>query len=168
MQTYYVEKLTTSRLKADQGVIKELQDIFFRSVHGIPDLIYTPEQKAAWAPAGLSVLEWRNRLQNHTIWLARSELTGSCLGFIELDESSDIDLLYVCPLNQKLGIANELFDQAQYWVKNQYSTKSHWYVQSSDIAYEFFLRRGFIPHKRNQVDRGGILLENTTMRKALS
>lgn len=146
---------------------RTLLDVYHRSVHAIPDVIYSPEQKSVWAPDCLEVSSWHERLQERQVWVALGEQNKECLGFIELDLKGDIECLYVCPRVQRQGIAKALVIKAREYVVHHYGNKTEWRVQASDAAYEFFLKFGFLPTQRNQIERFGVLLENTSMAKSL-
>lgn len=148
--------------------VRELLNVFHRSVHAIPDVIYSSEQKLAWAPDCLDASDWKARLEQHLAWVARDEKNKECLGFIELDGAGDIECLYVCPRAQRQGIAKNLIITAFEAVSQHFPEKNEWRVQASDAAYEFFLKLGFLPTQRNQVSRFGVLLENTTMAKTIA
>ena len=146
---------------------RELINVFHRSVHAIPDIIYSAEQKSAWAPDCVDSSVWKMRLEQNQTWVARDEKNRECLGFIELNAKGDIECLYVCPRAQRHGIAKNLVVTASEYMHSRYPEKQQWYVDASDIAYEFFLKLGFLPTKRNQIERFGVLLENTTMAKSI-
>lgn len=147
--------------------VRELLNVFHRSVHAIPDIIYSPEQKLAWAPDCVDASSWKARIEQHQVWVARDDKNKECLGFIELDPQGDIECLYVCPRAQHQGIAKNLIVTAFECLCQQFPSKQQWQVHASDAAYEFFIKLGFLPTKRNQIERFGILLENTTMAKAI-
>ncbi|WP_417552988.1 GNAT family N-acetyltransferase [Marinomonas fungiae] len=147
--------------------VRELINVFHRSVHAIPNAIYSSEQKLAWAPDCLDASGWKTRLEAHSVWVARDEKNKECLGFIELDSEGDIECLYVCPRAQRQGIAKNLIVTAFEYLIQQYSDKRQWQVQASDAAYEFFIKLGFLPTQRNQIERFGVLLENTSMAKSI-
>lgn len=146
----------------------DLIQVFHRSVHGIADVIYSPQQKSAWAPDGIQLSEWKQRLAQHTVWVARELSNHECMGFIELDANADIECLYVCPRVQKKGVATRLLSTAYEYVTSLDIEKDQWQVQASDAAYDFFLRHGFLPTQRNALERYGVMLHNTTMQKVLS
>lgn len=150
-----------------ENSFRELLNVFHRSVHAVPDVIYSPEQKSAWAPDCIDGASWKSRLVKNIVWVARDEKNRECLGFIEIDESGDIECLYVCPRAQRHGIAKNLVVTAFETVRSDFPDKTQWLVEASDTAYEFFLKLGFLPTKRNQVERFGVLLENTTMAKSI-
>ncbi|SBS28806.1 putative N-acetyltransferase YafP [Marinomonas aquimarina] len=158
--TVIIEPFTSQTMN-----VRELLDVFHRSVHAVPDAIYSAEQKSAWAPDCVDAGAWNERLAQHQVWVARDEKNRECLGFIELDLSGDLECLYICPRAQRQGIAKRLVITAFENMSQQFPEKTNWQVQASDTAYEFFLKLGFLPTKRNQIERFGILLENTTMAK---
>lgn len=142
---------------------RALVDVFHRSVHSIPDVIYSAEQKSAWAPNIMDVSSWRTRLGKHSVWVALDEKNKECLGFIEVDEKGDIECLYICPTAQGQGIAKSLLQTVREFVQAHFPEKKEWHVGASDAAYEFFLKQGFMPAQRNRIERFGVILENTTM-----
>ncbi|WP_067097779.1 GNAT family N-acetyltransferase [Marinomonas atlantica] len=161
------QKVVIDHFDEELVSFRALLDVYHRSVHAIPDMIYSPEQKSVWAPDCLEVSSWHERLQEHQVWVALGELNKECLGFIELDLKGDIECLYVCPQAQRQGIAKALLIKAREHVVHHYENKTEWRVQASDAAYELFLKFGFLPTQRNQIERLGVLLENTSMAKSL-
>ncbi|MBM6551705.1 GNAT family N-acetyltransferase [Marinomonas ostreistagni] len=144
-----------------------LINVFYRSVHALPEAMYSPEQKSAWAPDGIDRAAWQARIEQHNVWVAVDRNNHECLGFIELDQTADLECLYVCPTAQKQGIAKSLLSCAQQHVATMKPEKKAWLVRASDAAYEFFIRHGFMPTERNVIERFGVTLHNTTMSKAL-
>ncbi|MEC8082785.1 MAG: GNAT family N-acetyltransferase [Pseudomonadota bacterium] len=147
---------------------RALVNVFHRSVHAIPDVIYSKEQKSAWAPDCIDGASWKLRLEEHSVWVAVDERNQEPLGFIELNKNGDIECLYVCPRAQRQGIAKLLLITTFESIRKHYPDKTQWLVQASDVAYEFFIKHGFLPTKRNQVERFGVSLENTTMAKTIA
>lgn len=151
-----------------QVPVRTLLDVFYRSVHAIPDAIYSHEQKSVWAPDCMDVSAWKKRIAENDVWVALDDKNKECLGFIELNNNGDIESLFVCPRAQRHGIAKMLLVTAYESLNLKWPKKSTWEVGASDAAYDFFLKQGFLPTKRNQFERFGITLENTQMAKSMS
>lgn len=147
----------------DVASVRDIVNVFHRSVHAVPDAIYSKDQKSAWAPDCMNITEWRSRLQSHSVWVALDDKNKECMGFLELDDHGDIECLYVCPRAQRHGIARSLLVTAEEYMRSHFPDKKDWHVQASDFSYEFFLKHGFMPKQRNIVERFGIDLPNTTM-----
>lgn len=151
---------------SDVTSVRDVVNVFHRSVHAIPDSIYSKDQKSAWAPDCMDIRGWEQRLSQAAVWVALDDKNQECLGFIELTEKGDIECLYICPRVQRQGIAKALFVTAAEFVRSQYPEKTSWSVDASDVAYEFFRKHGFMPAKRNRIERFGLVIENTTMTRS--
>lgn len=152
----------------DVTSVRDVVNVFHRSVHAIPDSVYSKDQKSAWAPDCMDIKGWGQRLNQAAVWVALDETNKECIGFIELTNDGDIECLYICPRVQRQGVANVLLVTAAEFVRSQYPEKTSWSVDASDVAYEFFRKHGFMPAKRNRIERFGLVLENTTMTRSLA
>ncbi|EAR09934.1 GNAT family N-acetyltransferase [Reinekea blandensis] len=139
-----------------------LADIFYRSVHAISDTLYSPEQKKAWAPEPNddTKYRWQQRIVDQKPFVA--VLGDQIAGFVTLEPSGLIDLLFVDPACQQKGVARELYEQvlaeANAFGLTQLS------VDASDAARPFFEARGFEAKARQTIERRGVTLNNTHMK----
>ncbi|WNJ97929.1 GNAT family N-acetyltransferase [Vibrio ruber] len=142
---------------------REIADLFYQSVHAIDPAIYTPEQKAAWAPAPVNYELWSERLSIKKPFVAI--IDNHVAGFIELDSDGHIDCTYTHPNFQGIGVASSLYEHLLSQAKEAGMTRL--YVEASLIAKPFFERRGFTVVKQNEVQRNGESLINFSMEKYL-
>ncbi|KUI97568.1 GNAT family N-acetyltransferase [Vibrio sp. MEBiC08052] len=143
---------------------REIADLFYQSVHAIDPAIYTPEQKAAWAPAPVNYELWSERLSIKKPFVAI--IDNHVAGFIELDSDGHIDCTYTHPNFQGIGVASSLYEHLLSQAKEVGMTRL--YVEASLIAKPFFERRGFTVVKQNEVQRNGESLINFSMEKHLN
>ena len=127
-------------LPADASLLAE---IFRASVEELTEEDYEPAQQEAWASLADDEEAFAVRLGKHLALIAT--LDGSPVGFISLDNPTDIGLFYVHPAAAGQGVGTMLYD-----------------------AIEFFQRRGFEPQQRNSIAVGDEWLSNTTMKKKLA
>ena len=92
-------------------------------------------------------------------------LSGSPVGFISLQGSEQIDMLYVHPAAAGQGVGTMLYDAVEKLAAARGAVTLK--VEASDTASGFFQHRGFVPQQRNSVSRAGEWLANTTMQKKL-
>ncbi len=142
----------------------EIADLFHASVHAIEPAVYTPEEKAAWAPTPIDYGRWRVRLDEKRPFLAI--IDDRVAGFIELEADGHIDCAYTHPDFQRRGVASALY---AHLLKEAEARKlERLYVEASHVAKPFFEHRGFSVVKANHVDRNGVAMVNFTMETYLS
>jgi putative acetyltransferase len=137
----------------------EIADVFHRAVHAIDGSVYTPGQKAAWAPVPPDHEYWQERLDEKRPFVAI--IDDRVAGFMELDADGHIDCMYTHPDFQGQGVASALY--AHLLAKARGSGIKRLYVEASLIARPFFEHRGFSVVAKNEVRRHGISLVNFTM-----
>jgi len=138
-----------------------LADIYYSAIHAIPDSLYSPTQKAAWAPNPSKEIyhRWQKRIQEKQPFIA--EYKNQLAGFIELEPDGHIDCFYIHPQFQKLGIGGQLFQKVINTARDNKMAKLH--VEASKAAKPFFDARGFTLVKTNEVDIRGTKLTNYSM-----
>ena len=141
-----------------------LRALFFDSVHGLAHAAYTPEQRAVWAPAHYDSVDWAQRIRENKPYVAIIE--GQLAGFADLQPSGYIDHFFVSPHFARQGVGTALMCRLMRCAEEAgiYSL----YSNVSLTAERLFLKHGFRVEQRNDVNVRGIILQNTTMRLALS
>ena len=135
--------------RARQADTDELAEVFRRSVREVASRDYRPAQIEAWA-AGPE--DWTERMQNRTTFVA--EENGRLIGFIQYDPPDQIDLTYVHPERQRLGVASALLATLEAEAQRRGVTMLN--VEASITSRPFFERRGYevitpqIVHVRGQ------------------
>lgn len=134
-----------------------LGQLFYNTVHTVNAVDYTPEQLAAWAPELPDMEQWNRSFLEHTTFVAEAE--GVIAGFGDIDGTGYLDRLYVHRDYQKKGIGRALCDALERSAGEAERIVTH----ASLTAKPFFLRRGYLVKKEQQVEKNGILLTNFVM-----
>jgi putative acetyltransferase len=140
-----------------------LAAIFVASITELTSDDYSENQQAAWANAAEDEAAFGKRLASQLTLIAT--LQNAPVGFASLKGADHIDLLYVHPNAVLHGVAAMLCDALEKLAGARGATKLT--VDASDNAQEFFLKRGYVPTRRNTVTVGDEWLANTTMTKTL-
>jgi putative acetyltransferase len=143
--------------------VKEIADLFYMSVHAIDSLIYSEEQKNAWAPSPIDYKSWGKRLELKRPYLLL--IGDQVAGFIELESDGHIDCAYVSPMFQRKGVATALLKHVICIAKNL--NIEQLYVEASIIAKPLFEKFGFLMQHENKVVRNNVVLVNYTMGRCI-
>ena len=136
-----------------------LAQLFYDTVHTVNARDYTPEQLQAWAPGLPDLEQWDRSFLEHTTFVVEAE--GVIAGFGDIDGTGYLDRLYVPRDYQKKGIGRALCDALERAAGEAERIVTH----ASLTAKPFFLRRGYLVKKEQQVEKKGILLTNYVMIK---
>jgi putative acetyltransferase len=150
--------------------------VFRASVRITAHRDYTHEQVVAWAPDEIDVADWAKRYDTRRAWVAEvgagfarasSPETGSEIaGFIELEGSNHLDMLYVHPAHQRRGIASVLLRTLESAARELGAGRLR--TEASITARPFFERRGFLLVAEQTVALRGQQLINFRMEKPLA
>ncbi|WP_158276226.1 GNAT family N-acetyltransferase [Bifidobacterium callitrichidarum] len=129
-------------------------ELFRRSVVGLASHDYDERQIQAWAGHTGTVRQWDRRRLAANTWVAAAETgtdgadradgTGvgaAIAGFIDLDETGYIDMLFVDPSHARQGVASTLLAEAD-WHAAAHGI-SGLSVHASITARPFFEHHGF-------------------------
>jgi putative acetyltransferase len=141
-----------------------LAAIFRASIEELTGDDYSPSQQEAWTSTADDEVAFTNRLAERLTLVAT--IGGSVVGFIALEGTDRIDMLYVHPAVAGQGIGAMLCGALEKLAASRGAAKLT--VEASDTAAGFFEHRGFVPQTRNTVLRGDEWLANTTMEKKLA
>jgi putative acetyltransferase len=141
-----------------------LAEIFRASISELTAEDYSERQQEAWISSVEDEEEFAKRLGAQLTLIAT--LNGSPVGFAALERNETIDLLYVHPAAAGQGVGTMLVDALEK-LAGARGTKTL-RADVSDSAQDFFKKRGFVPYRRNTVQRGGEWLSNTTMEKQIA
>jgi putative acetyltransferase len=86
--------------------LSDLIALFRASVRNIARRDYTDSQLRAWAPDVIDAEQFARRRTAKATWVAERE--GHIAGFSDLEPDGHIDMLYVHPQLQRLGVARSL------------------------------------------------------------
>jgi|SRR6185437_2437381 len=137
---------------------------------------YTHEQVVAWAPDEIDLAAWAKRYDTRQAWVAEvgagfarasSLETGSeIVGFIELEGSSHLDMMYVHPAVQRRGVGSALLSQLESAARELGARRLR--TEASITARPFFERRGFLLVAEQTVALRSQQLINFRMEKPLA
>jgi len=136
-------------------------ETFRRSVHELAAHDYTPEELQAWAPEAADYSEWERRMDVSHGWTF--EINGKLSGFITTDTPGHIDLLYVHPDYQRMGVATALLELLVADAGTRGVHNLH--TEASRTAKPFFEQAGFSLVRAQTVTRNGVALENFVMER---
>nr|WP_204314783.1 GNAT family N-acetyltransferase [Bifidobacterium aerophilum] len=141
-------------------------DVFRRSVTGIASHDYDDEQIRVWAGNTGTPTQWDMRRSAVHTWVA--ETTGcdpAVVGFIDIDDTGYIDMLFVDPSAARRGVASQLLDHAErYSAANDIARLS---VHASVTARPFFRRHGFRTVETRRPQIGNVVFVNYLMIKPM-
>ncbi|SCZ67910.1 GNAT family N-acetyltransferase [Thiohalomonas denitrificans] len=137
---------------------------FNRSVREIAFRNYMPDEVEAWAPVSPDLDAWARRLETGAVFLAVVE--GQVGGFVRVEESGYVDLLYVDPAHERKGIGRSLLEFASAWAVRHGAIRLESDVSIS--ARPLFQLMGFRVTEERFVERRGVVLKNFRMEKNIS
>ncbi|CAI3942042.1 Ribosomal protein S18 acetylase RimI and related acetyltransferases (RimI) (PDB:1GHE) [Commensalibacter communis] len=158
MPVIHNTKFTIHLLKADNSGL--LIDLFIKSIHETANKDYSPEQIKAWSQ--IDPEQWHNKFKELTTWVAVTK-ENFIIGFISLQATHYIEMLYVHPTYQRIGVATQLLkkleDQEMIHHIKMLST------DASITAKPFFEKHQFTVVTHQQVHCRGQILTNFQMKK---
>ncbi|MGX7001013.1 GNAT family N-acetyltransferase [Caballeronia sp. KNU42] len=135
--------------------------VFLRSVREVASRDYDAGQIAAWAQVDRDV--WSRRRLDRPTWVAL--LDDVIAGFIDLESSGHIDMLFVDPSSQRKGVASALLDTVEHAARGQQLALLD--TDASITARPFFEEHGFQVVRSQDVALRGERLTNFRMEKCL-
>nr|WP_245355471.1 GNAT family N-acetyltransferase [Rhizobium leguminosarum] len=135
-------------------------DIFLRAISEVSSKDYSPAQIDAWAKVEDRSL-WAERRISRPAWIA--EIDGEAVGFSDLTGEGCLDMMFVHPEFQGLGIASRLLSEVEERALKLGFARI--YTEASGTARPFFERKGFRVITRQTVEKRGQSLENFLMEK---
>lgn len=144
--------------------------LFFDAVRVGARGAYSDAERAAWAPEIADEAAFAGRLTEGLALMAAER--GVLVGFMTLLPAPSrrasvglIDLAYVRPDRHRRGVGARLLAAVETVAAAEGLTTLE--TRASLIAEPFFARCGFAVEARHALRRGGVILRNATMRKAL-
>lgn len=137
-------------------------DIFLRAIREIASKDYSPAQVAAWAKMD-DRDGWAERRSSRPTWLA--ECDGVPVGFSDLMPDGYLDMMFVHPDYQGIGVASLLLHTVEAEARKSGLTRIS--TEASLTARPFFERKGFVILARQEVEKRGETLANFRMEKML-
>jgi putative acetyltransferase len=118
---------------------EELGEVFRKSVREVASRDYRPAQIEAWIKAPGEIDAWTERMRNRTIFVAEEQ--GRRIGFIQYEPPDHIDMIYVHPERQRMGVASALLAALEAKARRRGVTLLN--VEASITSRPFFEARGF-------------------------
>ena len=136
--------------------IDELLSIFRSSVRESCGKEYSEEEREAWSSSA-DKDRWIDELESHYSLVAF--FGEEAIGFGDIEEDGHLNLLYVNPDFQGMGVATRISDLLERHAGGRVRT------EASLTAKGFFLRRGYEVEREETVFRKGVALRRFRMRK---
>jgi putative acetyltransferase len=138
-------------------------DIFLRSIREVAAKDYSAAQISAWARVD-DRAGWAIRRGSRPAWIAESE--AKPVGFTDLVADGYLDMMFVHPEYQGLGVASLLLAQVEQKARGFGLDCIR--TEASITARPFFERRGFRVMKSQNVEKRGEILSNFLMEKSIA
>ena len=142
---------------------EELGEVFRRSVREVASRDYRQAQIEAWVLVPGEITAWAERMQNRTTFVA--EESGRLIGFIQYEPPDHIDLIYVHPERQRMGVASALLAALENEARERSVKLLN--VEASITSRPFFERHGYVVHTPQIVQARGQDFLNYRMSKRL-
>ncbi|HZH11911.1 MAG TPA: GNAT family N-acetyltransferase [Microvirga sp.] len=143
----------------------ELVELYSASVRSIGPKDYSTEQVEAWLSLAPSVEAMRARCRDgRTVLLAVGD-NGRPLAFGDIEADGHIGYFYCAPEHAGSGTALEVYGALERHARG--SGLARMYVEASEAARRFFLRRGFAVIERRDFQINSVLIHNFSMEKDL-
>jgi putative acetyltransferase len=142
-----------------------LADVFGRAVRGIGSRDYSPAQIAAWIGREPRTERFRAKMADgRRCWVATDE-AGRVTAFVDLEADGHIDFLFADPAVAGQGVASQLVDVLEAAAREAGMTRL--YVEASEAARRFFLRRGYTVQGRRDFEIDGVAIHNYAIERTL-
>ena len=142
-----------------------LADVYERSVLAIGTRDYSAKQIAVWIGQGARPERFLARLADgRRCWVAVTS-DDQVQAFIDLEADGHIDFLYAAPEVAGSGVAGTLLDTLEAAARADGMRKL--YVEASEAARRFFLKRGYAEIARRDFEVDGVAIHNYAMERML-
>jgi putative acetyltransferase len=142
-----------------------LAEIFFRAIHEIARAHYSDDQVRAWAPAVPAAQRFVARGTDGRTLLVAVDENDAPLAYGDLEANGHIDHLFCRPDVAGTGMAAALYAELEGVAREQGIARL--FVEASEPAQRFFLKRGFRIVERNDFEISGVAIHNFRMEKQL-
>ena len=136
--------------------------IFLRAVRQVAARDYNHAQIDAWAQADHE--GWARQRRSRPTWIA--VIGRSPAGFADLEPDGHVDMMYVDPAHQGVGVATALLESVEAAARAQRLPRI--FTEASITARCLFERRGFRNMTAQRVELRGQTLTNYRMEKLLT
>jgi len=135
---------------------------FRYSVQEIGARYYTSDQTKTWAPSSPDRRFWAKRLDSGGVFVA--EIGNDLAGFVRVEKTGLVDLLYVDPKFERKGIGKKLLKKACHWAAINGADKL--WSNVSIAARPLFESMGFEVEEELVVERKGVFFKNYRMNRS--
>lgn len=142
-----------------------LADLYVRAVSEIGRRDYSGRQVKAWASLGPSPQRLENLAADGRTRLVAADDGDRPIAFADLEPDGHIGFLYCAPEAAGTGVASALYDELERTARR--NGVSRLYVEASEAARRFFLKKGFATTAKRQLEIAGVAIHNYAMEKAL-
>jgi putative acetyltransferase len=145
----------------DTSDLDAVIEVFLRAIREVASRDYDADQVNAWAQADRHV--WVRRRLDRPTWVAL--IDSAIAGFSDLKNETHIDMMFVHPAYQRMGVASALLDRVEREARLRHVSVLD--TDASITARPFFETRGFRVVQAQRVDVRGVCLTNFRMQKSL-
>lgn len=145
--------------------LSSVLSIFEASILAIDESLYSKAEKEAWICSIKNKEKWLRRLKEQ--YFVGIEIDEIIRGFASIDTNNYLDLLFVHPDYQRMGLATKLYDNLEAWANKNTHEINYIETHASKISKPFFESKGFELLTENEVQIGNQKLKNFIMRKPL-
>ena len=136
-------------------------EVFKNTIASVNSKDYNEEQIRAWIDLDRDMDQWhRSLLENYSILVVEN---GQLLGFGDMNSSGYLNRLYVHKDYQGLGIASLICQELERKI-----SASTYTTEASISAKNFFLSKGFILIKKQEVVKNNVNFFNYLMKKNIN
>jgi putative acetyltransferase len=136
-------------------------EVFQRAIREVAARDYNPVQIAAWSQVDRDAWEpWR---LTRPTWVAVDGVR--VVGFSDLEANGHLDMMFVHPDYQRMGVASQLLRQVESAALAQGLKRI--FTEASHTARPFFARRGFQVDAEQVVGKRGARMTNFRMHKLI-
>lgn len=141
-----------------------LASIYHEAVQRVGRDYYTPDQVQVWSPQPVSTDTFIARVSDGRSVFVAVDDEDMPIAFIELEFDGHIDCFYCHPDFVGTGVGAALYDRLERAARS--AGIARLYVEASEAARGFFLRKGFRLIERREFERSNVLIHNYSMEKA--
>lgn len=150
---------------ARESDAEAMAQVYDRAVRAIGPKDYSDAQIAVWIGQGARADRFRERLvDGRRCWVA-VDGDDRVQAFIDLEADGHIDFLYAAPEAAGTGVAGQLLDVLEATARAEGMTRL--YVEASEAARRFFLKRGYSVSARRDFEVDGVAIHNYAMERSL-
>lgn len=142
-----------------------LAKIFFAAIHEIAQHHYSEEQVNAWAPVIPTADRFVQRGTDGRLLLLAVNDSDEPLAYGDLERDGHIDHLFCRPDAAGTGVTSVLYDHIEAAAGERGLTRL--FVEASEPARRFFLKKGFEVIERRDFELSGIPIHNFAMEKQI-